>query len=327
MQQNTIDTMRDGAAPCNRVQVIDSHTAGEPTRVVIAGGPYLGSSTLPEQLATFCSQHDDFRAAVLSEPRGSDVIVGALLCPPTNPHTAAGVIFFNDVGYLGMCGHGTIGLVVTLAHLGRIGLGIHRIETPVGTISATLHAENAVSLTNVPSYRYRSAVEVSVPHFGAMHGDIAWGGNWFFLVADHGLALRADNRETLMAASLAVRNALEAANITGENSAPIDHIEFTAPPENAANSGRNFVLCPGAAFDRSPCGTGTSAKMACLYADGKLAAGETWRQEGILGTVFEGSLSVSDGVLTPTIKGRAYVTAETTLLFDSHDPFRRGIQF
>ena len=319
--------MVDGASARRPVQIIDSHTAGEPTRVVIAGGPSLGGGDLPSQLEVFRSQHDSFRTAVLCEPRGSEVMVGALLCAPRDPAATAGVIFFNDVGYLGMCGHGSIGLIATLAYLGRLTVGTHRIETPVGMIAASLHPDGAVSITNVPCYRYRSGVEVNVPEWGLMHGDIAWGGNWFFLVADHHLALQIDNRRALMTATIAVRHALDAGGIRGQNGALIDHIEFTGPAEDPANSGRNFVLCPGAAFDRSPCGTGTSAKMACLYADGKLAAGEIWRQEGILGTVFEGSLAIAGDVLTPTIKGSAYITAETTLLFDDRDPFREGIRF
>jgi 4-hydroxyproline epimerase len=300
--------------------------------VVIAGGPSLGGGNLQSQLEVFRSQHDSFRTAVLSEPRGSDVLVGALLCAPHDPQAATGVIFFNDVGYLGMCGHGSIGVITTLAHLGRVAAGTHRMETPVGMIGTSLHADGAVSITNVPSYRYRSGVEIDVPQWGLMHGDIAWGGNWFFLVVDHHLDLKLQNRSALMAAASAVRHALDIAGIHGQDGALIDHIEFTGPAEDPANSGRNFVLCPGAAFDRSPCGTGTSAKMACLYADGKLKAGETWRQEGILGTVFEGSVTVAADVLTPmtvtpTIEGSAYITAESTLLFDDRDPFRKGIQF
>jgi 4-hydroxyproline epimerase len=311
----------------NRVQVIDSHTAGEPTRVVIAGGPPLGGGSLHSQLERLRSSHDSFRRSVLLEPRGSEVLVGALLCTPQDPAAAAGVIFFNDVGYLGMCGHGSIGLIATLAHLGRIALGGHQIETPVGSIAATLHPDGAVSITNVPSYRYRKAVSVEVAQYGTMHGDIAWGGNWFFLVADHNLSLRVDNRASLIQAAESVRQALMDSGIRGEAGAVIDHIEFTGPAEDPANSGRNFVLCPGAAFDRSPCGTGTSAKMACLYADGKLLPGQTWRQEGILGTVFEGSIDVAGDRVIPTIKGSAYITAENTLLFDDSDPFREGIPF
>lgn len=313
--------------PPRRVQVIDSHTAGEPTRVVINGAPHLGDGPLDQRLASFRKHHDSFRTAVLAEPRGSDVIVGALLCTPHNPSASAGVIFFNDVGYLGMCGHGSIGLVATLAHLGRLSPGTLRVETPVGMIDTTLHPDGSVSIVNVPCYRYRSAVPLDVPGYGLMHGDIAWGGNWFFLVADHRLSLRAENRATLIAAAIAVRHALESAGIRGKDGALIDHIEFTGPAENPANSGRNFVLCPGSAFDRSPCGTGTSAKLACLYGDGKLALGQIWRQEGILGTVFEGTLAVSGDLLTPTIKGSAYVTAESTLLFDPDDPFQEGIRY
>lgn len=319
--------MAEGTTPRRRVHIIDSHTAGEPTRVVIAGGPSLGNGDLQSQLEALRSQHDGFRTSVLSEPRGSEVMVGALLCAPCDPAATAGVIFFNDVGYLGMCGHGSIGLIVTLAHLGRLEVGTYRIETPVGMIVASLHSDGAVSITNVPSFRYRSGVEVNIPEWGLMHGDIAWGGNWFFLVADHRLALRIDNRSALMTATTAVRDALNVSGIRGKDGAPIDHIEFTGPAEDPTNCGRNFVLCPGAAFDRSPCGTGTSAKMACLYAEGKLAAGQIWRQEGILGTVFEGSMAVAGDVLTPTIKGSAYITAETTLLFDDRDPFREGIRF
>lgn len=319
--------MVEDACSRKRVQVIDSHTAGEPTRVVIAGGPPLGPGSLQSRLELLRSRYDGFRTTVLAEPRGSDVLVGALLCEPHDPASAAGVIFFNDVGYLGMCGHGSIGVITTLSHLGRLAAGTHRIETPVGTITATLHADGAVSIANVPSYRYRRAVEVDVPGGGVMHGDIAWGGNWFFLVADHQLELQSKNRSALMAATMAVRDALEGAGIRGEGGATIDHIEFTSAPEDAGNSGRNFVLCPGAAFDRSPCGTGTSAKMACLHADGELAPGETWRQEGILGTVFEGSVRADGNAVIPTIKGSAYITAESTLLFDDHDPFREGIRF
>ncbi|HEX6496103.1 MAG TPA: proline racemase family protein [Acidobacteriaceae bacterium] len=319
--------MADGVSLRNRVQIIDSHTAGEPTRVVIAGGPPLGEGSLQCQLELLRSRHDEFRRAVLLEPRGSEVLVGALLCPPQDPAAAVGVIFFNDVGYLGMCGHGSIGVIATLAYLGRIAPGGHRIETPVGAIAATLHPDGAVSITNVPSYRYRSAVAVDVPQYGTMHGDIAWGGNWFFLVADHKLSLRVDNRASLIKAADAVRQALMATGIRGEAGAVIDHIEFTGPAENPANSGRNFVLCPGAAFDRSPCGTGTSAKMACLYADNKLLPGQAWRQEGILGTVFEGSIHLAGDRVIPTIKGSAYITAESTLLFDDSDPFREGIAF
>jgi 4-hydroxyproline epimerase len=314
--------------PKGWVEIIDSHTEGEPTRVVIAGGPDLGTGDLPSRLKRFQSEFDHFRRGVVCEPRGSEVVVGALLCEPVDPESAAGVIFFNDVGYLGMCGHGTIGLVTTLAHMGRISPGRHRIETPVGTVSTHLHEDGRVSVSNVPSYRFRASVPVEVPGYGRFAGDIAWAGNWFFLVGDHPFDLSLANRAELVAASTAIRIALIDSGITGEGGALIDHIEFFASPRSAASSSRNFVLCPGASFDRSPCGTGTSAKMACLYADGKLASGDIWIQEGILGTFFEGRITgTSNGSVDPEITGRAWVTAESKLLFQNNDPFADGIAF
>ncbi len=332
--------MTSGEFLSHSLQIVDSHTAGEPTRVVIAGGPDLGTGDLQGRLKLLRERHDGLRRQVVFEPRGSEVIVGALLCDPVDPAHAAGVIFFNDVGYLGMCGHGTIGLVTTLAHLGRIGAGKHVIETPVGVVRTELYADGSVSLQNVPSYRYREAVEVHVQGYGRFVGDIAWGGNWFFLVAEHRFDLQAANRAELVAVTTAIRSALAESGITGADGALIDHIELFADPVDPANSSRNFVLCPGASFDRSPCGTGTSAKMACLYASGKLEPGVLWRQEGILGTVFIGSVEVEPNAadkkvpagkvpaiqaVLPTIKGRAWITAESTLIFDRTDPFQEGI--
>jgi 4-hydroxyproline epimerase len=316
--------MKDTAL--HRVRVIDSHTGGEPTRLVTAGGPDLGTGPLSERLETFRSKHDSFRSAVVNEPRGSDVTVGALLCEPVDRTCAAGVIFFNNVGYLGMCGHGTIGLLVTLAHMGQIAPGEHRIETPVGTITAILHAGGEVTVHNVPSYRTAAKVSVPVPGYGTMQGDIAWGGNWFFLIEDHGLELTLKNVELLTACTWAVRQALRAAGIAGANGEEIDHVELFAPSQVPGVNSKNFVLCPGKAYDRSPCGTGTSAKLACLYADGKLREGEVWKQESIVGSIFEGSVRVRDGQLCPSIKGSAFVNAEAELVLDSEDPFCMGIR-
>lgn len=311
-----------------RIQVVDSHTGGEPTRVVIAGGPDLGGGTVAAQARVFREQHDRLRSAVVNEPRGSDVLVGALLCPPAEPGCAAGVIFFNTVGVLGMCGHGTIGLAVTLAHLGRVGPGEHRIETPVGVVTATLHDRSRVTVRNVPSYRHRKDVALDVPGLGPVTGDVAWGGNWFFLTAGHGQELHARNVERLTAVSWAIRRALEANGITGAGGGVIDHIELVGPPGDGANHARNFVLCPGGAYYRSPCGTGTSAKLSCLAADGKLRPGEVWRQESVIGSVFEGRVepAADAGSVLPSITGTAYVTAEATLLLDPADPFMDGLR-
>ena len=309
-----------------RVRVIDSHTGGEPTRVVVSGGPDLGTGPLSQRLELFRSQHDCFRSAVVNEPRGSDVIVGALLCEPVDPACAAGVIFFNNVGYLGMCGHGTIGLVATLAHLKRIEPGEHRIETPVGTVGAILHESGEVTVNNVASYRTAADVEVEVPAYGKVRGDVAWGGNWFYLVRDHDLELTLNNVEALTSFSWAIRQALRANGITGAGGEEIDHIELFGPPQTAEADSRNFVLCPGKAYDRSPCGTGTSAKLACLYADGKIREGQTWRQESLIGSVFEGTVKVRDGKVYPSIKGSAFVTAEAELVIDPRDPLCMGIR-
>ncbi|MGA7781721.1 MAG: 4-hydroxyproline epimerase [Paraburkholderia sp.] len=310
------------------LNVIDSHTGGEPTRLVVSGGPDLGTGTLAERLDVFRSRFDDWRAGIVTEPRGSDVVVGALLCEPDGPDCAAGVIFFNNVGYLGMCGHGTIGMIVSLAHMGRIGPGQHRIETPVGIVEATLNADGSVAVRNVPSYRYRQAVTVEVPGHGALTGDIAWGGNWFFLVADHGNTLEAARIPQLTAFSSAIRDALIAQHITGADGALIDHIELFGAGSRDGIDSRSFVLCPGNAYDRSPCGTGTSAKVACLAADGKLAEGAVWRQESIIGSVFEATYQRGDddATVVPTITGHAHIMAESRLCFDERDPFAWGLR-
>ena len=307
------------------VQVIDSHTAGEPTRVVIAGGPELGGGPLTERLARFRERYDFFRSGVVREPRGSDVVVGGILLEPFDPTCKAAVIYFNNVGYLGMCGHGTIGLVRTLQHMGRIGPGEHRIETPSGVVTTTLHASGNVTVENVPSYRLLHTVSVNVPEYGVVTGDVAWGGNWFFLTKVPEVSLALANVMELSRCASAIKAALAANGITGTNGAEIDHIELFGKPESAEADSRNFVLCPGNAYDRSPCGTGTSAKMACLHADGELSLGKVWRQEGILGTYFDGSVAVKDGVVIPSITGEAYVTGEARLFFAEKDPFRWGI--
>ena len=304
-----------------RIQIIDSHTGGEPTRIVINGGPDLGGGTVAEQLKVFRQQHDTFRSAVVNEPRGSDVMVGALLVPPSDSSCVTGVIFFNNVGCLGMCGHGTIGLVVTLAHLGRIQPGAHRIETCVGVVTATLHGDGSVSVENVPSFRKAKAATVNVPGFGQVTGDVAWSGNWFFLVGDHPWALDLKNVEQLTDVTWRIRQAVNAQGFP-----EVDHVELFGPPQLPGGHSRNFVLCPGKAYDRSPCGTGTSAKLACLAADGKLAEGAEWVQESILGSAFRGSFRRDGDKIITTITGTAFVNSEATLLLDDNDPFCWGIR-
>ena len=310
----------------HRVRVVDSHTGGEPTRVVVSGGPDLGSGSMAERLAIFRERHDEFRSAIVNEPRGSDVVVGALLCEPVDRTCAAGVIYLNNVGYLGMCGHGTIGLAVTLGHLGRIGAGRHRLETPVGEIAFEYDGANTAAIENVASYRYAAGVQVHVEGFGPVTGDVAWGGNWFFLVGEHGQRLELADVERLTDFTWRIRQALVRDGITGAGGEEIDHVELFGSPHDPQAHSRNFVLCPGKAYDRSPCGTGTSAKLACLAADGKLSEGESWIQESILGSTFVGRYRREGERIIPTIRGTAYVNAEATLLFDEKDPFQHGIR-
>jgi 4-hydroxyproline epimerase len=333
-----------------RIQVVDSHTGGEPTRVILAGGPDLGQGDMASRRRVLAEQHGWFRSAVVNEPRGSEVLVGALLCSPTfhvgqaapkrfpspaeSKHPAVdpaptefgptGVIFFNNVGCLGMCGHGMIGVAVTLGHLGRITAGRHTVETPVGRVDFVYDGASTVTIDNVPSYRYAAGIGVEVPGHGRITGDVAWGGNWFFLTSDHGQSLDIGRTRDLTSFTQCIREALAQHGITGAEGAEIDHIELFGPPHDPASDSRNFVLCPGGAYDRSPCGTGTSAKLACLAADGKLAEGQIWRQESILGSVFEASYRLRIGKLIPSIKGTAYITAEATLLLDDRDPLGRA---
>ncbi|MDE2573080.1 MAG: proline racemase family protein, partial [bacterium] len=278
------------------------------------------------RLAVFRERFDHLRAGSVNEPRGADPVVGALLCEPSDASCCAGVIFFNNVGYLGMCGHGTIGVVTALAHLGRIAPGEHRIETPAGVVTARLLESGAVSVASVASYRTAAAVALEIPGHGTLRGDVAYGGNWFFLVEDHGQDLRLERIGQLTEFAWRVRRELETSGVTGPGGEVIDHVELFGPPLSPDADSRNFVLCPGKAYDRSPCGTGTSAKLACLHADGKLPPGKIWRQESIIGSRFEGAYELRDGELHPTITGRAFVTAEATLIFDACDPFRWGIR-
>jgi proline racemase len=317
----------NGSRAVDAIEVVDSHTEGEPTRVVIAGWPQPSGATMAERRESLRRDFDEVRQAVVLEPRGHDAVVGALLTPPVSDGAITGVIFFNDVGYLGMCGHGLIGVVRTLEHLGRIGPGTVCVDTPVGAVRAELEHDGSVALENVPAFVHRADVTVEVPGVGPVHGDVAWGGNWFFLTELGGAELALSNVRELTRVTMAIRDALIRDGVTGTGGAPVDHIELFGPPTRPDADSRNFVLCPGAAYDRSPCGTGTSAKMAVLHARGALRAGARWRQESITGSLFTGWVDERVGTrgVIPHIEGRAFVTSRATLLFDARDPFRLGI--
>ena len=307
-----------------RVEVVDSHTEGEPTRVVVGGWPQPEGRTMAERRGFLLRHQDRLRQALVCEPRGHDAIVGALLTPAVEPGSGTGVVFFNNAGGLGMCGHGLIGLVRTLEHLGQLGPGTLRVDTPVGTVGAELEADGAVTIENVPAYCHAQDVTLEVPGVGRVTGDVAWGGNWFFLTELRAPALELTNAPLLTGITTQIKDALRARGVTGREGAEIDHVELFGPPQRPDADSRNFVLCPGLAYDRSPCGTGTSAKLAVLAARGKLRPGQRWRQESITGSRFEGWLEEKDGGLVPHIRGRAYVTGRATLFFDARDPFREG---
>ena len=308
------------------IRVVDSHTEGEPTRVVIDGWPQPAGATMGERLAFMRGSQDHLRTAVVCEPRGHDAVVGALLTPPVEQGSTSGIVFFNNGTYLGMCGHGLIGVVRTLEYLGRITPGVARFDTPVGMVSAELAADGTVTIENVPTFVHARDVEVNVPGYGRVTGDVAWGGNWFFITHAGQVPVEMARVGDLTRFTLAIQDALRAAGITGANGGDIDHIEISAPPGRADADCRNYVLCSGGEYDRSPCGTGTSAKMAVLHARGELALGAPWRQEGIAGGMFTGWLTAGrDGALIPHIRGTAFVTGEATLRFDPRDAFRAGI--
>ena len=311
-----------------RIPFLDSHTGGEPTRLITSLPFDLGTGSVADKLSTLKKDHDDLRRTVLLEPRGSDVLVGAYLVPPADPTCQFGVIYFNNVGYLGMCGHGTIGLIASLAYLGKVEPGVIRVETPVGVVEATLRKNeageypNKVSVQNIPAYRHLTHIPVTIDG-KTVHGDVAYGGNWFFLCHDHGLEVNMQNLEALTEFSWRVREQFSANGITGANGAEIDHVELFASTPDADS--KSFVLCPGKAYDRSPCGTGTSAKLACLYGDGKLQVGQVWKQQSVVGSIFEGSIQIQDNRIIPTITGEAWVMSEGTILVDERDPFGKGI--
>jgi len=306
------------------IEVIDSHTEGEPTRVVVSGWPAMRATTMAERREELRREWDHLRSAVVCEPRGHDALVGALLTEPVNAGSAAGVIFFNNVGYLGMCGHGLIGLVRTLEHMGRLTPGFVSVDTPVGTVGAQLHEDGSVTIRNVPARCHARNVTVNVPGIGAVTGDVAWGGNWFFITHLDEPALELRNLDELTRITRLMLKCLREQGITGANGEEIDHIELTTHLSGGRADARNFVLCPGGAYDRSPCGTGTSAKLAVLHAEGRLQPGQPFRQESVTGGLFTGWLEQHEGQLVPFVRGHAYVTGEARLRFNAKDPFRAG---
>jgi proline racemase len=308
------------------IQVIDSHSDGEPTRVVVDGWPQPVVDTMAARRDDLRARFDHLRRAVVREPRGHEAVVGALLTPPVDPASTAGIVFFNNGTYLGMCGHGLIGVVRTLEFLGRLRPGRHQFDTPAGTVRAELAEDGSVTIENVPARLYLRDVAVQVNGYGPVTGDVAYGGNWFFLTHAGAVPVDMAHVRELTRFTQAIQDAIRAAGITGADGGDIDHIEISAPPTRPDADARNYVLCSGGDYDRSPCGTGTSAAMAALHERGRLALEQPWRQESITGSLFTGWLTRrDDGALVPHVRGTAFVTGEATLHFDPRDPFRCGL--
>ena len=307
--------------------VIDSHTEGEPTRVVLSGGPDLGEGSLAEKAQRLATEHQDFYRSLVVEPYGQEAMVGALLVEPSDPSCVTGVIYFDAAAVIGMCGHGTIGLAATLAHLGRIDVGTHKIETPVGIVEITLQDKNTVRVQNIESHRYQKGVELDVPEVGKVVGDIAYGGNWFFIVNNSPTKVEPNNIRQLTEYAIKVRECLYEQGVEGEKGGVIDHIIFYGPALTTQGHSRNFVLCPDDAYDRSPCGTGSSARLACLAADQRLAPNEKIYQESIIGSGYTLSYQTgtSQGKVIPSITGQAFVTREAKMMINTNDPLRHGV--
>jgi 4-hydroxyproline epimerase len=317
----------DGLPP--RLRVIDSHTIGEPTRVVIdeslVAGLDLGMGSVRERRDRFRDRYDHVRSALVGDPRGTNAMVGVILVPPADPSCRFGAFCVNRVGYLDMCGHATIGLAVTLGSQRIIEPGSFRLETPAGVVGVMWHGGGAASFECVPPRRIAKGLALACDDGSRVTGDVATSGLWFFICRDHGLAVEPAAIPALTERAWSIRRALEARGITGDGGEVIDHVVLLGPPHEPGNDGRAFVLCPDGAFDRSPCGTGTSALVGCLLDDGILAEGRTWRQESVLGGVYEARIRREQGVAVPTVRGRAWLTAETTLHFAADDPYRIGL--
>lgn len=331
------------------VHVVDSHTAGEPTRVVTGGLPNVPGATMADKRA-FLRQHcDALRSGLVCEPRGHDAIVAAYLLPPCDPTAHAGVVFANDVGYLGMCGHGAIGVATTLLAMGMVapasadGDTEIRLDTPVGTVVAQVAVRDgrpgAVRLRNVPSFLHARDVEVPVEGIGRVTVDVAWGGNWFAILPEDelGVAVEPERLPALLERTMAVREALIRHDVFGFDPATgapqeIDHVEVyrVLRHPDARVATRTMTLCPGRAYDRSPCGTGTSAKIATLHARGEIAPGDVFVNQSVIGTEFRARILAVDRdgdrtLVTPEIEGQAWITGLQQLVFDPTDPLKSGL--
>ena len=324
---------------------VDSHTEGMPTRVITGGVGVIPGVTMNEKRLHFMEHMDDIRLFLMNEPRGHSAMSGAILQAPTRPDADWGVVYIEVSGCLPMCGHGTIGVATVLVETGMVDvvepITTIRLDTPAGLVIARVavsdgHADS-VTIENVPSYSVRLDDTVEVPGYGTISYSLAFGGNFYAMVELDAVGLEFDrtNQQKILTAGLAIMNAINATNpprhpeIDGLDHC--HHVQFIAPGSTAQFSRHAMAIYPGW-FDRSPCGTGTSARMAELWARGELAIGEDFVNESFIGSRFTGRLlreTTVSGIpaVVPTITGRAWVTGIGQYLLDPSDPFPTGFQF
>ncbi len=322
---------------------VDSHTEGMPTRVITGGVEALPGATMFERRQWFIDNSDELRTLLMYEPRGHASMSGAILQPPTRPDADWGVLYIEVSGCLPMCGHGTIGVATVLVETGMVEVTepvtTIRLDTPAGLVVAEVAVEDgaakAVTIRNVPSFSHALDARVDVPGLGQVHYDLAYGGNFYAMVEleEIGLPFDRAEKQRLLDAGLAIMAAINEQNLPVHPENPqitgCHHVQLVAPGSDAKHSRHAMAIHPGW-FDRSPCGTGTSARMAQLHARGELDLHTDFVNESFIGTTFTGRLveetRLADGrtAVVPTITGRAWITGTAQYLIDPEDPFPAG---
>jgi len=325
------------------IHTVESHTEGMPTRVVVGGVGAIPGNTMFERRAYFMEHMDDLRTLLMYEPRGHSAMSGAILQPPTRPDADWGVLYIEVSGCLPMCGHGTIGVATVLVETGMVEVvepvTTVRLETPAGLVIVDVLVENGkainVTLTNVPSFSYALDQIVDVPGYGKIQYDMAYGGNFYAIVPVErvGLSIAPENGDKLLAAGLAISNAINEQNrpVHPENPeiASCHHVDFISPGDEGPLHWRNAMAIHPGWFDRSPCGTGTSARLAQMVARGQFNDGDVLENESWIGSCFTGRIvgrtKVGDfDAIIPAITGRAWIMGTAQWRLDPSDPFPAG---
>jgi len=325
------------------IHAIDSHTMGEPTRVVVGGVPNIPGKTLPEKKAYLEKNMDYLRKAIMHEPRGHNDMFGSILVQPVSDEADIGIIFMDGGGYLNMCGHGTIGASTIAVETGMVPkvepYTELTLEAPAGLVKVRATVENGkvkeITFRNVPAFLYKQDVKINVPEIGEITLDISFGGSFFAIVdaKQLGVKIVPENATKLKDIGLKIRDIvnkeIEIQHPTLEHIKTVDLVEIYDEPTNPEATLKNVVIFGEGQVDRSPCGTGTSAKLATLYAKGKIKEGELFVYESIIGTMFKGRVvgttKVGDfDAVIPEITGSAYITGFNTFVIDEDDPMKYG---